>query len=156
MVERSEGSVLVERFWAKVDKRGPDECWPWTGAKMDGYAWMKVVSRSRRATRVLHYITTGKWPASGVEMCHTCDNPGCVNPAHIYAGNNAQNMADKRVRKRAVGKGCAKPKLRGLSDEMLRRHDEGESLNKLAAAYGVTREAIKYHIRKRRAQQVST
>lgn len=156
MVERSEESVLIERFWAKADVRGPDECWTWKGHKCDGYASIKVDNRNRKASRVLHYLTHGEWPRSDLEMCHTCDNPACVNPAHIYPGTNMQNMTDKRTRKRAVGKGCGKPKLRGLADEMLRRHDSGESLSRLAAAYGVTREAIKYHIRKRKAQQVST
>lgn len=152
MTSRSEGAVLESRFWAKVDVRGNDECWEWRGMTRLGYGYMKVVNRSTRATHVLRFLATGETMSSGEEMCHLCDNPICVNPHHLYIGTNASNMSEKRQRRRAVGRQCGVPKLRGLHDELIARKRSGESLDSLAEAYGVTREAVKYHIRKERAK----
>lgn len=152
MTSRSEGAVLEARFWAKVDVRGADECWKWRGATdREGYGVIKVVTRCRRATHVLRFITTGETMSSGEEMCHRCDNPICVNPRHLYVGTNASNMAEKKQRRRAIGR-CGVRKLRGLHDELIARWKAGETTYALAESYGVTRGAVKYHIRKERAK----
>lgn len=86
------------RFWEKVDQGEADECWPWT-ASTDryGYGQFHVDGRSLRAHRVSYELANGAIPEGRLVM-HTCDNPPCVNPAHLVLGTAAENMQDK-VRK---------------------------------------------------------
>ena len=94
---------VAERFRAKVDERGDDECWLWCGARTkDGYGILSAGRRGDpplRAHRVAYELHYGPVP-EGLHVLHTCDNPPCCNPAHLYAGTNAQNIADKVARGR--------------------------------------------------------
>jgi len=95
---------LEERFWAKVDVRGPGECWPWTGAKTTaGYGSLLVSLGPKRngyAHRVSWELHYGPIP-DGQHVCHVCDHPACVNPSHLFLGDAAANMQDKAVKGRA-------------------------------------------------------
>jgi HNH endonuclease len=94
------GPSPEERFWAKVDKRGPDDCWEWTGAKSGvGYGSVRWRGRRENAHRVAYQLVVGQIP-EGMHGLHHCDNPPCVNPAHIYVGNQSDNAQDRSKRKR--------------------------------------------------------
>ena len=88
-----------ERFWKYVDKRGPSECWPWTGSKSSGYG-MLTLGSSADATRRRRVATRIALEIHGVQVLdsdyvlHRCDNPACVNPAHLYTGSQRDNMRD--------------------------------------------------------------
>ena len=95
---------LLERFWSKVDKRGPDECWPWKACvrrEDEGYGAFFYRGTHHPASRMAWTLTHGEI-GSGIHVCHRCDNPGCCNPSHLFLGTNLDNNADKVSKGRHV------------------------------------------------------
>lgn len=91
---------VIARFWRKLDKSG--DCWPWIGEKSpEGYGQMTTPYGNIRAHRLSWTIANGKIP-DGLLVCHTCDNPPCVNPAHLWLGTNLDNRADMVAKGRQV------------------------------------------------------
>jgi hypothetical protein len=86
-------------FWKKVDKSaGDDQCWIWTGAKQGGRsgrygAFQMGWKTQKRAHRLSYEMTYGSIP-EGLMVCHSCDTPLCVNPAHLFLGDAKANVAD--------------------------------------------------------------
>ncbi|MBE7186040.1 MAG: HNH endonuclease [Methylobacterium mesophilicum] len=109
----------AEKYWAKTDRRAEDECWPWTGSKThQGYGLIRVGNTTRRAHVIGWEIANDRPMPAGMLGCHTCDNPSCVNPAHIFAGTPSQNSRDMvaKGRQRSGGGSVAvvhQPKPRG-------------------------------------------
>jgi hypothetical protein len=82
-------------FWLRADVRGPSDCWPWRGqVNYQGYATIKFRGRSRKASHVAWEIAHGGSFPRHLCACHRCDNPRCVNPAHIWAGTQLDNIQD--------------------------------------------------------------
>lgn len=93
---------MESNFWRHVDKRGPDECWPWTGGRnAKGYGCFSIRGKRSVATRASLEIATGKPVPDGMLACHTCDNPPCVNPAHLFVGTPRDNMQDQVAKGRS-------------------------------------------------------
>lgn len=82
---------LAERFWSKVDKRGADECWPWTGSTSRGYGRLTYRNERLLATRVSLELA-GHYLVSGLDIDHLCRNPACVNPAHLEQVTHRENV----------------------------------------------------------------
>jgi hypothetical protein len=94
---------LATRFWAKVAKTGPEDCWNWIGAK-DNHGYGIIADTKRRpaplkAPRVSWELHFGA-PATGLVVRHKCDNPGCVNPNHLEIGTQRDNARDTAKRGR--------------------------------------------------------
>ena len=86
---------LTKRFLEYVNEKEPDECWEWTGAKSKGYGYLIFKSKGYRVNRVSWAIANKTWPVPEGMICHTCDNRECVNPAHLYLGDNTTNQQDR-------------------------------------------------------------
>lgn len=86
---------FVDRVWAKVDRRGPDECWPWLGSlNMHGYGRIGRGSKSEgieMAHRATYELTHGPIP-DGLEIDHLCRNRACVNPSHLEPVTRRVNL----------------------------------------------------------------
>jgi len=145
---------LEERFWPKVDIRGPDECWEWLAGKMgEGYGVItqgRYDEGKRRAHRVAWELTFGPIP-DGLHVCHHCDNPGCINPAHLFLGNDAENMADS-VRKGRSARGERNRHAKLTEEQVISIREEHARGNvthmELAGKYGVTFGNIGYIVRR--------
>lgn len=93
---------ILDRFWSKVDKRGPDDCWLWTSSTVNGgYGIFSHGKERTRAHRFAWTIAHGPVP-DGMFVCHSCDVPGCVNERHLWIGSNAENLADMAAKGRKV------------------------------------------------------
>lgn len=91
---------IMQRFWNKVHKLpGDDACWIWQASlNSGGYGQFRFDGKVRRAHQVSWKLEKGQWAPY---LCHTCDTPACVNPAHLYEGDNQGNMDDKYKRGRS-------------------------------------------------------
>lgn len=109
--------VIADRFWPKVDRGSTDECWPWRGSLSSrGYGQFYMEGRTRPAHRVAWELHHGQLFPEGMDGCHTCDNPPCVNPLHIFPGTASDNARD------AVAKGRLDPLGYAHRTECVRGH----------------------------------
>lgn len=91
-------ATLEDRFWAKVDMSG--ECWLWKAAVDNcGYGWFKLCGNMQRAHRV-SMMLSGTVVPDGLCVLHKCDNPPCVNPAHLFIGTRRDNAKDRNAKHR--------------------------------------------------------
>lgn len=138
---------LEERFWEKVDKGGPGDCWNWRAAKYrdagGGYRPHFNVSResgvviSYRLAYELHY---GVKPSPRTVVCHTCDNGLCCNPNHLMLSSQRANVQDSaRKGRRNV------PRLRRPEDTVRQAfvlHRSGLSIRATADLLGISKQTV--------------
>lgn len=129
---------IEERFWTKVDMSG--DCWHWIAARTSGgYGTID----NRYAHRVSWEIAHGPIP-DGLLVCHHCDIPVCVNPAHLFLGTTADNMRDRDAKGRgAIGERDGNAKLTQEAVITIRRQlAEGLKQKDITARFGVSRQII--------------
>lgn len=145
---------FYRRYWEKVDVRGDDECWPWVAGKTNGYGIIYVYRYGRkttaRAARAFLQSLRGRVLPSQVFVCHTCDNPSCVNPRHLFLGTLSDNQRDMARKKRsAIGERNPKAKITQRDVEIIRDTYAAGSTTQtvLAKKYGLAQSTVSMIIR---------
>jgi len=140
--------TLAERF-AQKHGTGPG-CWEWTGGRNGcGYGrfWIGAEGRHRTAHRFAWELYRGQIP-DGLHVLHHCDNPGCVNPGHLFLGTQAENNRDMASKGRARNepRPGEKHPLAKLNNptvlEIRRRVARGEPQAGVAKAFGVSHQTV--------------
>lgn len=127
------------RFAAKIAKRGADECWLWMSAAIPGgHGQMTLGARPHNrpyyAHRIAWTLEHGEIPA-GMSVLHTCDVPLCVNPRHLFLGDQDANMKDAARKGRLS---IERKRNRGKKDEAIARYLAGDvTQEQLARDFGV-------------------
>jgi hypothetical protein len=129
---------VAPRFWSKVDRRGNNECWQWTGCRnRDGYGNLSVNGAMKLATHVALELS-GKARPSNACALHSCDTPLCVNPHHLRWGSHAENMADMAAKGRSGNhSGTANGRAKVRPDQVAAIRASSKQLKELAAIYSV-------------------
>lgn len=140
-------------FWLNVIVGGEDDCWPWIGLsfkKQKGmlpYGRVTIFGYHTTAHRASYLLRHGHIPEDML-VCHSCDNPPCVNPKHLFLGDSMANMQDCASKGRVVivpqrGEahgGCKLTRNDVLKIRQLR--SSGESLVSLAVKFGTTMQNV--------------
>jgi len=111
----------VSAFWSKVSRTdNPDDCWEWTAYRdKAGYGIVKWGEQSGPASRVAWLLTFGAIP-DGLFALHSCDNPPCCNPSHLFLGTKKTNT-DDMIRK---GRWSPPPRFSGEAHPGVKLSDE--------------------------------
>ena len=137
---------VASRFWQYVDKKSETDCWNWKGAKSElGYGRLNVNRSPLYAHRLSWELHKGELAATAYVL-HCCDNPSCVNPAHLRLGTQVDNMQDCKVKERnAFVITLADADL--LRQTYIAQSSAGSKMElqaALAARYGVSTRTVRY------------
>ena len=140
--------ALSAKFWPNVGPPNKDGCWPWLGARCRyGYGRVWIGHRGQAwglpqragAHRLAWVLFRGEAPPA-LCVCHSCDNPSCVNPFHLWLGTQADNMQDCSRKGRLVAIPPHSGKLSWESVEAIRaEYRSGTTTRALATKYGINK-----------------
>ncbi len=144
-----------ERYDAKVDRSGgPDACWPWMAyTDPNGYGTIGRNGKMVRANRVALERELGRsiWP--GQCSCHTCDNPPCCNPSHLFEGTRGDNQRDMVAKGRGVDTRGVQNNHAKLTDADVRgirdKHRRGALQKEIAGEFGMDVSSISYIVNRK-------
>lgn len=137
----------IERFWSKVRKGGPNECWEWLPKARSGqmgYGTMRINDRPCYAHRVSWVLHNQKQIPGGMCVLHGCDAPRCVNPSHLRVGSQGDNVKDMKARGRTLV-GERNPRNILSEDqvrEIVKRIEAREVRRETAKAFGISEGTI--------------
>ena len=136
----------VSKFWKRIDtSRGDDACWPWTGSKnKQGYGQVTIQRGGYKPHRLALHLSC-PCPSTDSYACHTCDNPSCCNPKHLYWGTARTNIDDRGYRGRRKGPSGVshhKAKLDPEKVREIRQLATSLTQRELAAKFGVRQGVI--------------
>ena len=134
---------VMQILAARIDRSaGEDACWPWIGARNSkGYGNMRFRGKTRLVTHVVYELDRGHPPELPCVL-HTCDNPPCSNPRHLWSGTNLDNVQDKERKGRGNQPKGEHHHLAKLTVQQIRRirrrYESAEvSLSQLGREFGV-------------------
>jgi len=136
--------TLRDRFYAKVVLPETNEgCWVWTGWKtVKGYGKISREGKGKGpsvyAHRLAYELHTGEIPVGNV-VCHSCDNPSCVNPAHLFVGTQVDNLRDMASKGRSL-RGERQPNAKLTESnviEIFAMRRDGAKLSVIGDRFGV-------------------
>lgn len=148
---------VYQRLIQHMEINKTSGCWEWVGSKRNGYGRMIIGSRtdgtrkSVSAHRVSYELNFGEIP-DGMEVCHKCDNPCCINPDHLFLGTKQDNAADRDAKGRNIvftGEEQPRAKLtkKAVKDARWERAYKGTSFQTLADRYGVSKRTMQNAIK---------
>lgn len=140
---------LVTRFEARVSPCPITGCWWWTGASTHsgyGVLWDRRRENNVRAPRLSFELFLGEVP-DHLCVCHHCDNPACVNPAHLFLGTHIENMRDMRTKGRQ-----ASGESNGSA--ILSNHEAQEIVALRRAGQSLAVLSMRFHVSKTRISQI--
>jgi hypothetical protein len=134
----------MERLWLRVEKTG--DCWLWSGClDTSGYGNIRVRGKVLRCHRVAWELTHGTVPP-GLHVLHRCDVRRCLNPAHLFLGTNADNVADKKAKGRVGAKRGEEQPSAKLTENDVRSIrwlvETGTSQRAVAGAFEVSKSQV--------------
>lgn len=139
------------RFWAKVKRGDPSECWNWQAARCgthNGYGQTYYKGRKLLAHRAAWMISHGYLPPEDLEICHTCDNGLCCNPDHLWLGTHRENMIDRNRKGRIIyekGSERCNAKLTEVDiEKILQLLEQGLSQRAIAKRFNVSQPKISH------------
>ena len=122
------------RFWSKVDIRSQDECWLWIASlSHNGYGKFKLNGHMQKAHRIAYIFAYGPILPEFL-ICHSCDNPACCNPRHLFHGSTQENINDRELKQRTFSK--------LTNDEVLRILKDDRVHSKIAQEYNISRSRV--------------
>ena len=148
--------TLKDRFWAKASIPSADCCWEWQAATKGGKHPYGVIGIGRRGEGVARaHVLAYEWAfgpiPDGLNVCHKCDNPRCVNPEHLFLGTHGDNRRDCRNKGRSVDhprqEGAANVNAK-LTEDLVRYirqypSGQGSGLLQLARDLGISYSTVK-------------
>lgn len=134
------------RAVTSIKKGPPTECWPWIGpVDKDGYGRASTHGIRMHAHRAAWMAATGRKIPKGMIICHTCDNPPCCNPYHLFLGtikDNARDMIRKGRASVLRGEDRYNAKLTEAAVRYIRKHQTRGGAGRLAEKFGVRPQCI--------------
>ena len=150
--------IDFDSFYSKIQKT--DQCWLWIGSKhpVTGYGSFYIKGKTYLAHRISFEKSTGL-SSSGLCICHTCDNPLCVNPEHLFSGSRADNNRDRDAKNRNV-KGSRTPWSKLTESDVLQiralYHWSGFSLTQLCKEFSCSISSIDFIVKNKTWKHVRT
>jgi hypothetical protein len=130
----------LARFNSRFDRRGDGECWPWRYlSNHGGHGRMWAGGRNTLASHIALWLSGSSRPGEACAL-HSCDNPACVNPAHLRWGTQIENIADRVDRGRSgAPKGEASGRSKLTTSQVLAIRDDTRSSSIIAGEFGISR-----------------
>ena len=133
----------MHRFWSKIDIKNDNECWDYKGGKQHfGYGQFWFEGKTIGAHKFSYQLHHGSIPKD-MCVCHSCDNPTCVNPKHLWLGTKGENNKDRSNKKRSAdrkGELCPTVKLKEYQAIAIKYSNKKNFL--LAKQYNISQQTV--------------